>query len=58
MKTAFQKKKARRQQKILAEYQKLIAVPGAMKTACGAIIMKKFGISKSTLDNIKKGVPA
>lgn len=54
MSTAFRRKKARRNQKIYDDRQRLLAVPGAMATAVDEQLSKKYGVSKSTIWAITK----
>lgn len=54
LKTRTTRNRERRDKKVLAELNRLIAQPGAMQTACIDAVGQKFGLSRATIYNIYK----
>lgn len=54
MSTAARRERQKRNQKINAERQRLMSLPGAMATAVDEKLSKKYGVCRSTIWTITK----
>lgn len=52
--TTSRKHRQQRDRKLYGAYVKLMNQPGAMASACEQILMKRFRVSRSTVQKIKK----
>jgi hypothetical protein len=54
LKTSTRRQKQTRNKKLLGELNRLLAMPGAMATACEEKIAKRYGLDRSTIRRIRK----